>query len=52
MAGKFVIIYVSAKNSIFGKSDPFDVIAGFTRHQIEGPPIEAAIEALDVNKND
>jgi len=52
MAGKFVLIYVSAKNSIFGKSDPFDVIAGFTRHQIEGPPIEAAIEALDVNKND
>ena len=26
--GRFVLVYVSAKNSIFGMSDPFDVIPG------------------------
>jgi len=52
LPGRFVLIYVSAKNSIFGKSDPFDVIPGFNRHQTEGEPIEAAVEALEVKKND
>jgi len=39
------------KNSIFGMSDPFDVIPGFNRNQIDGEPIEAAVEALEHLKN-
>lgn len=50
--GRFVLVYVSAKNSIFGMSEPFDVIPGFNKHQNDGEPIEAAIEAVEHPKHD